>query len=347
MPAANHRLAPAGASIDFKPRNRRISPYAVTSMSTEFILGFVLALICAIFWAGLDISRKKLGRQMTATGAVAGLMLLHLVYLNPVLIAGSLVEGQGPVYEMLLPGYPAVSSAYFLPAAASIGLNLAANFLFLRAVQISPLSLTTPYLAFTPVFTAITALIFLGQVPSQWGTVGIVIVCLGAFFMNPGNKDDGPLAPLKALWTERGSFYMIIVALIWSITPILDKTAADMTNPIWHTMVLAGGVGIIFATSRRIGDGSFAPLWKEFCAIPRWLAIAGLLAVGAMAVQLTSYAFIDVAYVETVKRAVGVTAAIAAGYFFFGERDIWRRLLGALVMSVGVALILFAGGTPG
>ncbi len=313
---------------------------------TEFMVGFALALTCAVCWAGLDITRKKLGKAMTATGAVAGLMLLHIVFINPILFAGSVTEGQGNVvYEMILVGYPEqLEWLYFAPTVVSIGMNLAANFLFLRAVQISPLSLTTPYLAFTPVFTALTALIFLGQIPTTYGWLGIIIVCLGAFFMNPGNKADGVLAPLKALWTERGSFYMLIVALIWSITPILDKTAADMTSPLWHTMFLAGGVGVVFAVTRRAKDGSFAPLWKEFKAIPGWLALGGLFAVGAMVLQLTSYAFIDVAYVETIKRAVGVIAAIGAGYLFFGERDIWRRLLGAVVMSVGVALILMAGG---
>lgn len=313
-------------------------------MTTEFIWGFVLAMICAVLWAGLDISRKKLGRKMTASGAVAGLMLLHIVFLNPLLVAGSVTEGQGVLHDMVLVGYPELPAIYFVPTVASIILNLGANFLFLRAVQISPLSLTTPYLAFTPVFTAITALVFLGQIPTTFGWIGIAVVCLGAFFMNPGNRDDGPLAPIKALWTERGSLYMIVVALLWSITPILDKTASDMSNPIWHTMFLAGGVGLVFLVGRRVGDGSFGPLIGEFRALPWWLMLAGAFAVGAMAVQLTSYAFIDVAYVETVKRAVGVTAAIAAGFFFFGESDIWRRLLGAVVMSAGVAMILLGGG---
>ncbi len=312
-------------------------------MATDFTLGFLLALFCALFWAALDISRKKLGREMTATGAVAGLMLLHILFLNPLLITGSVVDGDGAVYDTLLVGYPELEWLYFAPTSLSIVLNLAANLLFLRAVQISPLSLTTPYLAFTPVFTAISALIVLGQIPTTAGWVGIVIVCLGAFFMNPGDEDDGILAPLKALWTERGSFYMLIVALLWSITPVLDKQASEMTSPMWHTMFLAGSVGLAFLVYRRIHDSSFRPLVEEFKAIPLWLILGGLFAVGAMVLQLTSYEFIDVAYVETVKRAVGVTAAIAAGYFFFGERDIRRRLLGALVMSVGVGLILMAG----
>ncbi|RAL21271.1 hypothetical protein DL240_14195 [Lujinxingia litoralis] len=312
-------------------------------MLSTLSLGFVLALASASCWAVLDISRKKLGGTMSATGAVAGLMLLQVLYANPVLLAGSLTTVEGPLGESLMAGYPSVPLKYALPASGAVLLNMVANFLFLRAVQISPLSLTTPYLAFTPVFTAVTGLIFLGQAPSGAGWAGIVIVCLGAFFMNPGNKEDGPLAPLKALWTERGSFFMLIVAMIWSFTPILDKSAAEMTSPLFHTMVLAGGVGTIFALSRRVRDGSFGPLIGEFKSTPRWLALGGLFAVGAMAFQLSAYAFIDVAYVETVKRAVGVSAAIAAGYFFFGERNIRRRLVGAAVMCVGVAMILLAG----
>ena len=71
--------------------------------------------------------------------------------------------------------------------------------------------------------------------------------------------------------------------------------------------------------------------------------MGGFFATAAMVLQLTSYAYIDVAYVETIKRAVGVCAAIMVGYLVFGEEDLWRRMLGALIMSVGVALILFAG----
>lgn len=312
-------------------------------MWNEFTLGFLLALICASCWASLDVIRKKLGTEMQATAAVAGLMLLQFAYINPLLIAGSALNpGDGLIATTLLAGYPKLSAAYFPPALASVVLNLAANSLFLRAVQISPLSLTTPYLAFTPVFTAFTAMFFLNQIPSTPGWFGIGIVCLGAFFMNPGAKDDGILAPLKALWTERGSLYMLIVAMIWSVTPLLDKQAAEATNPFWHTMFIASGVGLLLVLYHRISQGSLKPLLQQFRAAPLWLALGSFFAVGAMGLQLTSYAFIDIAYVETIKRAIGVIAAIAAGYFFFGEREIRRRLIGAAVMCVGVALIMMA-----
>lgn len=313
-------------------------------MLTEFTLGFLLALFCAICWAALDISRKRLGAKMTATGATAGLMLLHVVYLGPLLAVGSAVDGGDDVAsQILLAGMPELTAYYFMISSVSVVLNLGANFLFLRAVQISPLSLTTPYLAFTPVFSALIALIFLGQIPSTYGWLGIGIVAVGAFFMNPGRDGDGPLRALKALWSERGSFYMLVVALLWGITPALDKTATDLTNPLWHTAFLAASVGVIFVAVAWGRDKSLAPLIAEFRAIPKLLCLAGLFAVGAMLLQLSSYAYIDVAYVETIKRGVGVIGAIAAGYFLFGERDIGRRLLGALVMVIGVAMILMAG----
>lgn len=313
-------------------------------MATEFTLGFVLALLSASCWAILDISRKKLGREMSALGAVSGLMLLHFVLINPVLLAGTaLPTPDTMVGKMVLGGYPAVPASYFGPALASILLNLLANYLFLRAVQISPLSLTIPYLAFTPVFTAISALIFLGQVPSTWGAVGILIVCSGAFFLNRGQDSKSLFAPFKALWTERGSLFMVIVALLWSITPVLDKGASDQTSPLFHTMFLATGVGVIFLLLALGRDRGLQPILKEFGKVPFWLFLGGTFAVGAMLFQLTSYAFIDVAYVETVKRGVGVVAAMIAGYFLFGERDILRRLLAASVMVIGVALILMQG----
>lgn len=309
-------------------------------------IGFLIALASAVCWACLDISRKKLGRHMTATGAVASLMLFHAAFVLPMLFAGEVasVDGSsGRLARLFLGGFPEIGAGYFGFVAVSIVLNLAANFLFLRAVQVSPLSLTTPYLAFTPVFTALVALLTLGDNPTPWGWLGIVIVCVGAFGMNPGNKEDGVLAPLKALWTERGSFYMLIVAMLWSFTPVLDKKATSLSSPMWHTMFLAGGIGLCFAVGRIAYDRGPGKLLAEVRIIPIFIALSAVFAIGAMTFQLASYDYIDVAYTETVKRAIGVVGAILAGYFLFGERNLGRRLISAGIMCVGVGLILMAG----
>ena len=56
--------------------------------------------------------------------------------------------------------------------------------LFQRAVQISPVSLTVPYLAFTPALLLVTSYFTLGEVPEASGVVGVVVMTAGAYGLN-------------------------------------------------------------------------------------------------------------------------------------------------------------------
>jgi drug/metabolite transporter (DMT)-like permease len=315
-------------------------------MADAFLIGFLLAVLSAVFWASLDITRKHIGAHMSASAAVIGIMLWQAPFILPFMTAeefGWVPDFDNPVADIVFVPFPEVTGYYLMFGVGSVLLNIVANFLFLRSVQISPLSLTTPYLSFTPVFSAIVAYFTLGETPTGWGIAGIVTVCIGAFFLNPGNKDEGVLAPLKAIWKERGSLYMLIVAFIWSVTPVIDKEAADVTSPMWHTLFLAIGVGIAFIAYRLFKDGGTEELRDELSNTRFWVAACGLFSVGAMAMQLGSYVFVKIAYVETIKRAIGVLSAILAGWILFKEKDITRRLVGAVVMIAGVAMVLMTG----
>jgi drug/metabolite transporter (DMT)-like permease len=316
-------------------------------MFSAWTIGFTLAVVSASCWASLDIVRKHIGQYMSASSAILGIMLCHVPILVPFLTLGEFfpsLRGDDPVTKLLFVGYPEeLTAAFFMWSGGAILLNIIANFLFLRAVQLSPLSLTTPYLAFTPIFAAIIAFFAEDQIPTIWGQAGIATVCFGAFFLNPGNKEDGALAPLKALWKERGSAYMLIVAFLWGTTPILNKRAFEETSPMWQTLFLAVGVGLFFLGLKAYRDGGFETIWNELSKTPYWIVASAAFNAGALALQLGSYEYIDIAYVETVKRAVGVISAILAGYVLFKEKDIVRRLLGAALMVAGVAMVLFGG----
>ena len=56
--------------------------------------------------------------------------------------------------------------------------------LFQRAVQISPVSLTVPYLAFTPALLLVTSYFMLGEVPEASGVAGVVVMTAGAYGLN-------------------------------------------------------------------------------------------------------------------------------------------------------------------
>ena len=52
--------------------------------------------------------------------------------------------------------------------------------LYMKAIRRSPLSLTLPYLAFTPVFNTVTGYVLLGETVTLQGFSGIALVVSGA-----------------------------------------------------------------------------------------------------------------------------------------------------------------------
>lgn len=309
-------------------------------MSETYLLGIALALVCAFAWSGLDLTRKYMGEKVSATAAVAGLTLIQVPILLGMMGFAEALPADGFHRQLGVHPFPEIPVDYWWYAAGTIALNVAANFLFLRAVQVSPISLTIPYLAFTPVFSAFTAMMTFGEIPTPMGWAGIIIVCVGAFGLNPGNKERGPLAPLFALWDERGSFYMLLVSVLWSFTPVVDKMGSGLTNETFQTFAIAAGVALVFIVLRTVKDRGPSELVGELRAGAMLFLLGGSLNVTAMVLQLASYNFTEIAYVETIKRAIGVIASIAAGYFLFQEGDVARRLMGAAVMVVGVAFIM-------
>lgn len=310
-------------------------------------LGILLGVASALMWAALDAMRKSISAEVSPSGLLVGLHLPQVPLLIGLLLLGWSRGGapEDPWTVMLGAGPPTgwFGANYLVPAGISLALALVSNVLFLRAVRLSPLSLTIPYLSFTPIFSALGALALYGESPTPWGWVGIAVVSVGAFLLNPGEREDGLLAPVKALWTERGSLYMLGVALCWSATAIYDRQASGLTSASWHALMLTLGILACVVTYRVGRDRSLAPLGEELRHRTGFQFGAGALLLGAMVVQMTAYHILGVGYVETLKRAIGVVGAIVVGFVVFGETDLGQRLVAAAFIAVGVAILILGG----
>ena len=322
-------------------------------------MAIALALLSAASWGGLSVARKALAERMRAVSGVVIFSLLQLPFLAAMMSAGELLRTEAApssaLLEVWLPAFPdTLGGAYWIWSLSSIFINLFANVLLFRALQISPISLTTPYLAFTPVFTALLGLLAYHQRPSALGWAGMAIVCLGAFFLSQSGEDPSPQhgarsrgeamrRRLTAITSERGSLYALLVAVMWSVTTLCDKEASELSHPIWHIGVLAAGVGTPYLIYTLYKDHGALGILSELRGAPWWSLAAALLLIVALTAQLSAYGTLDVAYVETLKRGVEVIVVMAAGYFLFGERQIGRRLVAALVMVLGVTLTVLGG----
>src|SRR5688572_6533351 len=100
----------------------------------------VLALAAAVGWSLFDLERRFLSARLDALPLVAWVTLGALAPLALWVLASADQQ---------------LTAGYWMPATASVALNLLANFAYFRSLQLAPLSQTLPMLSFTPAFAAV------------------------------------------------------------------------------------------------------------------------------------------------------------------------------------------------
>lgn len=294
------------------------------SLLTASWIPLLLVVAASLCWSGLDWARKAMSAH---AGPIPFLIVLTF--------------GQALVllpWIMSMGGAFSAESGYWVPGLTSLSFNILANWLFMRAVTIAPLSLTVPYLALTPMFTALLAIPMLGEWPSLPQSAGIVLTVAGALTLNP-DAANGLKAMLTSFTRERGSAYMATVALLWSLASPLDKLAMQHASVTFHSFVLCVGLPLVFLLILA-GQRKLAALAQPFRR-PGVLALAVGFGVGALVMQLTAMQAVYVGLVEAIKRVIGLAMAALVGRLFFQEPLTRQKLVALGLMAVGVSLILF------
>src|SRR4029077_152846 len=119
---------------------------------------------------------------------------------------------------------------FFIYLVLDVGLITIVMWLYFRALQISPLSMCVPFLAFTTVFLIPSTYIILGQKPEPIKLLGVFLIVAVSLAMHRQLFAIGWLAPVKAVLENKGSRYMLTVALIFSLTNPLDAKLVKMSD---------------------------------------------------------------------------------------------------------------------
>jgi len=230
-----------------------------------------------------------------------------------------------------------------LPAAGTFAVYLVLDvslitivmWLYFRALQISPLSMCIPFLAFTPVFLIPTSYILLGQKPQPIKLLGVVLIVIGSLAMHRTLFAVGWSAPIKAVISEKGSRYMLLVALIFSLTNPLDKKLVDMSDVYVEAASYGIGLVISFYLLARSQRADFAAAARGNF---KWIALAGTFDAVSLLFQLAAYTYLSVVITVSIKRA-GIVLSVFAGWLFFRERGITDKVIASTVMFCGVLIL--------
>ncbi len=278
------------------------------------------ALLCALFLATADVCAKK------ALGRV-----------DEYLVAWGRLVCAAPLFVPIAPWREVVTldSQFWLIVLILLPFEITAIFLYNRAIKISDLSITTPFLGLTPLFLAGTAFIVLGERLSFAGFTGIVLIVIGAYVLNVSQLRQGLLAPITAIAREPGSRLMVIVALLYSITALLGKMAAQRAGVLLFAAIYTVIV-VLVLTPAALRTARAGQLRKAF-RNPWFLALGpcyGLM----MLCHLNAIVMVEASYMIAVKRC-SLLFGIMYGRLIFKEAGFRERISGGLVMIAGILCI--------
>ena len=255
-----------------------------------FTFGLGLTVASGLGWVGADALRKGLAERLTALELAVGLHVCQLPIIALGLWVGLQLGDSSELAEILSWH---LQSQYWLLALPSIACNAMANLLFVRALQLSDLSLTIPYLSLTPVLAVLSGWLVLGEAPGILGLAGVVVIAVGALVLNPSTEGVSGFHPLRALKEERGSLAMLGVACLWSISVAFDKRALQFSSPMTHAAVLAVTGWFMLEGFRR--RRSSASLVERVRPIFGLLMGTTLVITVALLAQLWAYHYVNVA----------------------------------------------------
>lgn len=288
------------------------------------MLWLPLSLIAAFSLATADaLTKRYFGKQ---TPYEMG--LIRLTYTLPWLIIA-----------LFFIRWPILDKTFFLCLACGLPLEALAFYCYMSAIKRSPLSLTLPFLAFTPVFIILTGWLILGETMTNIGISGIILIVIGSYFLNISHIKKGLLAPFKAIIREPGSWLMLLVSFIYSLTSTIGKKAILHSNPYFF--------GVIYFMIFTFLMLSFLPAIpharkKNLIKKP----LPGLILGATMALMIFSHmqaiSMVQAAYMISIKRT-SLIFGVLYGAWLFKEEKITERLLGSAIMIIGVFLIGWFG----
>jgi len=235
---------------------------------------------------------------------------------------------------------PKLDAEFYMAFAIALPLEIVTIILYIKALRVSPLSLTLPFLALTPVFLIFISYLIVGEKVSFRGGAGIFLIAVGSYTLNISEIKKGVFEPFRSIVKEKGSIMMIGVALIYCFTASLGKIAIEHSSPLFFAVTYFIALTVFFAPiAFWMGRNELGVFFrdKQF----RKLILPGVFLAVMAATHMLAMSLIKVAYMISVKR-LSLIIGIMYGYFLFREENIKERFLGAVLMLIGFVMVVTA-----
>jgi len=235
---------------------------------------------------------------------------------------------------------PSLDGNFYQAFLSALPFEIIAYIFYMKAIKISPLSLTVPFLSLTPVCLIVLPYLFLGESVSFWGGIGILMIALGSYTLNLKEIGKGFLEPIKAVRKEAGSVFMIITAILYGFTNIFGKQAINHSSALffgitYNTVFFIVLSPVIF----KIGKIDMSRrVFKDSLKIS---ILPGVFTAITVIFYTLAMGMANVAYTVAVCR-LSLLIGVLYGHFLFKETGFRERLAGTALMLSGFVIIALA-----
>lgn len=284
----------------------------------------IYALLSAFFVSATDpIAKKALGQN----GDEYTIGLANFLFSVPFLAVLFFSHKVAPLNPGLIKTLLAV-----------IPFEILAAVLYYRALRLTDISLSVPFLALTPVFVLATGYILLGERISIGGAIGTILIAVGAYSLHFDKSTNNLIHPFKTIFRNKGSLLMIAVSMIFAITAVVSKKAMLFSSPeaIPFLYNLTVGAAFLPIVLYRLANGK-SKITRPYKTLFTCF-LMGFLSSLSVIFYFKSIALASVAYAVSIKR-LSLLMSVGYGWLVFRERDIHLRLASTFCMILGVILI--------
>ena len=240
---------------------------------------------------------------------------------------------------LLVAPRPALDAVFAWCLLLTLPINGVAFILHMKAIKMSPLSLTLPYLAFTPVFMILTGWIVLGETLNGWGILGIATTCSGSYVLNLAPKQKSLAEPIESILQEPGSRLMVGVAALYSLGAVLGKKGILHSSPLFFIVAFFVLFNSLIPLVLWISGKIRLSTYRRY---PLKGLAAGLLMYVHAVMHGYAISIAKAAYMIAIKR-FSILFGVIYGGLIFKETRMPIRFAGATLMLAGAVLILVMG----
>ncbi len=237
---------------------------------------------------------------------------------------------------LLFTGIPETDLFFWPVALLGSIIYVVSTVLYMKAISISPLSLTLPMLSFTPVFMILTGPLILGEFPSFAGIIGIASIVIGAYVLNIREVKKGLLQPFISLGKEKGTVLMFIVSFLWSFFAVFMKLLVNISNMAFgffsEYLLSATIFSIFLIMTKRFKLKEIKRNFKKMLGIGFFMSLSEICLSFTYTLTLAVYAI-------AIKRT-SILFGSFYGFKFFKEGNVLQRMLGSAFMLFGVILMV-------